>query len=102
MNARELAQLGVATIYEAGRRDGLIDVDLVQIVAGSRVAGPARTVLCAQDDNLGVHQALEHTAAGEILVISMPHPSPVALVGDLLALQAHARARRPPDRRRRP
>jgi 4-hydroxy-4-methyl-2-oxoglutarate aldolase len=86
-----LAALGVASVYEASGREGLVDADLVQIVPGSRVAGPARTVLCGQDDNLGVHQALEHAAAGEVLVVTMPQPAPVALVGELLALQAKAR-----------
>ena len=91
MSAAALAALGVATLYEASGREGLIDAELVQIVPGSRVAGPARTVLCGQDDNLGVHQALEHAAAGEVLVVTMPQPTPVALVGDLLALQAQVR-----------
>jgi len=72
MTAAALAQLGVATIYEASGRTGLVDADLLQIIPGSRVAGPARTVLCGQNDNLGVHQALEHASAGEILVVSMP------------------------------
>jgi 4-hydroxy-4-methyl-2-oxoglutarate aldolase len=91
VSATALAALGVATVYEASGREGLVDAELVQIVPGSRVAGPARTVLCGQDDNLGVHQALEHAAAGEVLVVSMPQPAPVALVGDLLALQAKVR-----------
>jgi 4-hydroxy-4-methyl-2-oxoglutarate aldolase len=86
-----MAALGVATVYEASGRVGLVDAQLVQIVPGSRVAGPARTVLCGQNDNLGVHQALEHAGAGEVLVITMPQPAPVALVGDLLALQANVR-----------
>jgi 4-hydroxy-4-methyl-2-oxoglutarate aldolase len=38
----ELARLGVATVYEAGGRTGLIDLDLRQVMPGSRVAGPAR------------------------------------------------------------
>jgi 4-hydroxy-4-methyl-2-oxoglutarate aldolase len=92
VSATVLAALGVATVYEASGREGLVDAELVQIVPGSRVAGPARTVLCGQDDNLGVHQALEHAAAGEVLVVTMPQPAPVALVGDLLALQAKVRA----------
>lgn len=91
MSAGALAALGVATVYEASGREGLVDADLAQIVPGSHVAGPARTVLCGQDDNLGVHQALECAAAGEVLVVSMPRPAPVALVGDLLALQAKVR-----------
>ena len=44
----ELAALGSATVYEAGGRRGYVDADLVQIVSGSRAAGPATTVRCAR------------------------------------------------------
>ena len=86
----ELAQLGSATVYEAGGRRGYIDADLTQIIPGSRVAGPARTVSCGQDDNLMVHAAMAAVQQGEVLVLTMPEPRPVALVGDLLATQAKA------------
>jgi 4-hydroxy-4-methyl-2-oxoglutarate aldolase len=85
---RELAELGSATVYEAGGRRGYVDADLIQIIPGSRVCGPARTVRCGQDDNLMVHAAMAAVQAGEVLVLSMPEPRPVALVGDLLATQA--------------
>jgi 4-hydroxy-4-methyl-2-oxoglutarate aldolase len=84
----ELARLGSATVYEAGGRGGYLDVDLHQIVAGSRVAGPARTVRCGQDDNLMVHAVMERIVPGEVIVVTMPAPRAVALVGDLLATQA--------------
>ncbi len=84
----ELAQLGSATVYEAGGRRGYVDADLTQVIPGSRVAGPARTVSCGQDDNLMVHAAMAAVQAGEVLVLTMPEPRPVALVGDLLATQA--------------
>ena len=84
----ELAELGSATVYEAGGRRGYVDADLVQVVPGSRVAGPARTVSCGQDDNLMVHAAMAAVQPGEVLVLTMPEPRPVALVGDLLATQA--------------
>lgn len=87
----ELARLGVATVYEASGKRGLIDASFVQVVPGSRVAGPARTVLCGQDDNLMVHAAMERVQPGDVLVITMPEPAPVALVGELLAVQARAR-----------
>lgn len=87
---RELARLGAATVYEAGGRRGYVDVDLHRIVPGSRAAGPARTVLCAQDDNLMVHAVMAQAQPGEVLVLTMPEPRPVALVGDLLATQAQA------------
>ena len=86
----ELAQLGSATVYEAGGRGGFVDADLVQLIPGSRAAGPARTVRCAQDDNLMVHAAMAELQPGEVLVLCMPEPRPVALVGELLATQAQA------------
>ena len=84
----ELAKLGSATVYEAGGRGGYIDADLVQVLPGSRAAGPARTVRCGQDDNLMVHAAMASLQAGEVLVLTMPTPRPVALLGELLATQA--------------
>jgi len=86
----ELARLGSATVYEGGGRRGLIDVPLTQVVRGSRAAGPARIARCAQDDNLMVHAVMDVVQPGEVLVLTMPEPAPVALVGDLLATQAKA------------
>jgi 4-hydroxy-4-methyl-2-oxoglutarate aldolase len=88
---KELAQHGVATVYEAAGRTGLIDIPLIQIVPGSKVAGPARTVRCGQGDNLMVHAVMEQAQPGEILVLTMPEPAPVALIGELLATQAQVR-----------
>ena len=87
----EFARLGSATVYEASGREGLVDVELRQIVPGSRACGPARTVRCGQDDNLTVHAAMKGLRAGEVLVLTMPEPAPVALLGDLLATQAKVR-----------
>jgi 4-hydroxy-4-methyl-2-oxoglutarate aldolase len=84
----ELAGLGSATVYEAGGRRGYVDADLVQVLPGSRAAGPACTVRCGQDDNLMVHAAIAELVAGEVLVLTMPEPRPVALLGELLATQA--------------
>ena len=91
MSLDELAQLGSATVYEAGGRRGYVDLDLIQVVPGSRVAGPARTVRCGQDDNLMVHAVMAEVEPGEVIVLTMPVPRPVALVGELLATQAKAR-----------
>jgi 4-hydroxy-4-methyl-2-oxoglutarate aldolase len=86
-----LAELGVATVYEASGQEGLIDMPLIQLLPGSRAAGPARTVLCQQDDNLMVHAIMEQVQPGEVLVLTMPKPNPVALIGELLATQAKGR-----------
>jgi 4-hydroxy-4-methyl-2-oxoglutarate aldolase len=87
----ELAELGSATVHEAAGRAPVVDVALIQIVPGSRAAGPARTVRCGQDDNLMVHAAVAEAEPGEVLVLTMPEPRPVALVGDLLATQMKTR-----------
>jgi 4-hydroxy-4-methyl-2-oxoglutarate aldolase len=87
----ELAELGVATVYEASGREGLIDLDLHQLIPGSRAAGPARTVRCGQGDNLMVHAAMDRAQPGDVLVLTMPEPEPVALIGELLATQAKER-----------
>jgi 4-hydroxy-4-methyl-2-oxoglutarate aldolase len=94
MNANDitrLSELGVATVYEASGREGLIDIPLIQIIPNSHVAGPARTALCGQDDNLMVHAIIEQIQPGEVLVLSMPEPAPVALIGELLAAQVKVR-----------
>jgi len=83
-----LAGLGVATIHEAAGRTGIIDVPLTQVVAGSRVAGPARIALCAPGDNTMVHAVVAHASSGDVLVLTSAEPAPVALVGELLATQA--------------
>jgi 4-hydroxy-4-methyl-2-oxoglutarate aldolase len=85
------ARLGVATVHEAAGRVGVVDVPLVQLVAGSRVAGPARTALCAPGDNTMVHAGVAHATAGDVLVLTSREPAPVALLGELLATQALAR-----------
>jgi len=87
----ELARLGSATVYEASGREGLLDLDLHQLIPGSRAAGPARTVRCGQGDNLMVHAAMDRAQPGDVLVLTMPEPEPVALVGDLLVTQAKQR-----------
>jgi 4-hydroxy-4-methyl-2-oxoglutarate aldolase len=81
----------VATVYEASGREGLIDTPLIPLRPNSRVAGPVRTVLCGQDDNLMVHAVIEQIRPGEVLVLSMPEPAPVALIGELLATQVKVR-----------
>jgi len=86
-----LSRLGTATVYEASRREGLIDIPLFQLIQGSRAAGPARTVLCGQDDNLMVHAVIEQILPGEVVIMGMPEPTPVALIGELLAIQIKLR-----------
>jgi len=91
---KELESLGVATIYEASGRKGLVDADLIQVIPGSRAAGPARTVVCGQGDNRAVHASIARLVPGEVLVLTMPTAMPVGIVGELLATQAKAHGAR--------
>jgi len=84
----DFAGYGVATVHEAMGRKGIIGIPLIQVVPGSRAAGPARTVRCGHGDNLMVHAALSTALAGEVLVLTMPEPAPFSLVGELIAIQA--------------
>ena len=83
-----ISALGVATVHEAAGRVGIVDVPLIRVVPGSRVAGPARTALCEPGDNTMVHAAVAHARPGDVLVLTSTEPAPVALVGELLATQA--------------
>ena len=97
----ELARLGTATVHEAAAplaRSSTLD--LIQVVPGSRAAGPARTVRCGQDDNLMVHAAIAEAQPGEVLVLTMPEPTPIAL-DRRAARDAGEGARRRGDPRRR-
>ena len=85
------AQLGVATVHEAAGRTGIVDIELTQLVRGSRAAGPARIARCVPGDNTMVHAAVAHASPGDVLVLTSREASRVALVGELLATQAHAR-----------
>lgn len=87
----ELARLGTATVHEAAGKTGVIDRELVQVIPGSRAAGPARTVLCGQGDNLMVHAVMDRVEPGDVVVITMPRPEPWGVVGELLATQAKVR-----------
>ena len=64
---------------------------LSQLLPESRAAGSVRTVLCGQNDNLMVHAVIEHIQPVDVLVLTMPEPSPVALIGELLATQIKVR-----------
>lgn len=87
----ELGRAGVATVYEAYGRRGLLEESWDAITPGRRVAGTACTVLCGPGDNRAVHEAMSIVEPGQVLVITMDEPAPVAVLGDLLATQAAVR-----------
>ncbi|MDX6221743.1 MAG: 4-hydroxy-4-methyl-2-oxoglutarate aldolase [Frankiales bacterium] len=79
---------GTATVHEAEPDAGILDAAWIQIVPGSRVAGPARTAACGQGDNRAVHELLAAANPGDVLVLTMPEPAPYGMIGELMARQA--------------
>lgn len=85
-----LARLGTATIHEA-HGGGVLDVPFLQVVPGSRAAGPARIGLCGPGDNRAVHQVISLVQPGDVVVLSMAEPNAFGMLGELLARQAQLR-----------
>lgn len=81
----------MATTLEGAGGAGLVAGSFVRVVPGSRAAGPARTALCGPADNLAAHRLLETVRAGEVVVLVPTEPRPVAVIGELMAVQARAR-----------
>jgi 4-hydroxy-4-methyl-2-oxoglutarate aldolase len=86
-----LGSAGVATVYEAQGRIGLLGPDIAPIQSGARIAGSAVTVESHPGDNIMIHAAVEMVGPGDVLVVAVTGPSIYAMVGDLLAtsLRAH-------------
>ncbi len=68
VTAEALCRYDTATLYEANGRTGACAPGLDSLLGGVRVAGPARTVLCAPRDNLALHQAVAGCRPGDVLV----------------------------------
>ena len=80
-----LAEAGVATVYEAQGRTGLLDAGITPIQRAARIAGSAVTVESAPGDNLMIHAAVEVLEQGDVLVVALTEPGVYGMVGDLLA-----------------
>ena len=94
------AELGVATTFEAAGGRGLLAGSFVRVVPGSRAAGRARTALCGAGDNLAAHRALERVEPGDVLVLAVSEPRPVAVIGGLIAIAGESAGRSCDSRRR--
>lgn len=86
------AKCSVATVYEAAGRVGLLELPLTPLHPGARVAGRALPVMCGEDDNLMVHACVEQVKPGDVVIIAMPIPRPIGVIGDLLYAQLSYRS----------
>ncbi len=81
------ATFGVADLHEglglvAGRMS-LLSPQMRPIAAGQRICGPAITAWNYPGDNLGIHIALHHAKAGDVLVFTNGGGHQGALWGDV-------------------
>jgi 4-hydroxy-4-methyl-2-oxoglutarate aldolase len=81
----QLAELGVATVHEAIGRTGYLGPGLRPVHLGSRIGGPAVTVVCWPGDNLMIHAAVDQCQPGDVLVVTTTSPSTDGAFGELLA-----------------
>lgn len=86
-----LGHAGVATVHEAAGRIGLLSPDITPIQQGTRISGSAITVLCAPDDNMMIHAAVEVVEPGDVLVVATTGSSTYGMFGDLLATSLMAK-----------
>ncbi|MHA4815553.1 4-carboxy-4-hydroxy-2-oxoadipate aldolase/oxaloacetate decarboxylase [Streptomyces aculeolatus] len=87
----KLGAFGVATVHEAMGRRGLMLPYMRPINPGSRLCGPAVTVLGQPGDNLMLHAAVEQCGEGDVLVVTTTSPSTDGMFGELLATSLRSR-----------
>lgn len=81
----EYARLGVATVYEAQGKTGLMSDRLKPLDRNHSVCGPAVTVVCQAGDNLMIHAAVEVCKPGDVVVITtIGESNKHGMIGDLL------------------
>jgi len=77
-------ELDVSTVYEAQGKQGLMHPYLRPLIQGSRISGPAVTVICPAGDNLMIHAAIEVCRPGDVLVVTTIGESNHGMVGELI------------------
>jgi 4-hydroxy-4-methyl-2-oxoglutarate aldolase len=90
----ELSHYGVATIYEAMGRVGLMQPYIRPIYAEARLCGTAITVLLQPGDNWMLHVAAEMVQPGDVVVAACTVENTDGFFGDPLATSYRARGAR--------
>jgi 4-hydroxy-4-methyl-2-oxoglutarate aldolase len=84
-------ELGVATVYEASGKKGLVESAIKPAARGFRICGRAFTVQCAPGDNLMLHKALQRASVGDVIVANVGGVPDFGYWGGLMTTAAVAR-----------
>jgi len=88
---QRLAQLPVATVYEAAGKVGDVAPHIRSLVDGVRLAGPAFTLKTMPGDNLAVFGAIDAAPPGSVLVIDGGASDRVTIWGGTSTVAAKAK-----------
>jgi len=88
---QRLAQLPVATVYEAAEKVGDVAPHIRSLIDGVRLAGPAFTLKTMPGDNLAVFGAIDAAPPGSVLVIDGGASDRVTIWGGTSTVAAKAK-----------
>lgn len=87
----ELGTYGPALVSDAMERFGSLVGEIAAQWPTAAVAGNAFTVWTREGDNLGIHQALDVAAPGDVLMVNGNGCVHRALIGEMIGIKAKAR-----------
>jgi 4-hydroxy-4-methyl-2-oxoglutarate aldolase len=88
-NLRRIARIPTAVLSDALGRLGTMGSAIKAVVSPTRLIGVAHTVRCYPGDYLTLLKALAEAREGEVLVVDGGGMAEAALLGRLMALEAH-------------
>lgn len=88
---KEIAELGSATLHEAGGRIGALPAAIRAMTPSPAFAGPALTVSCPPADNLWLHRAVYAAAPGDVLIANVSDAYEWGYWGEVLSCAARER-----------
>ncbi|MGW0893150.1 RraA family protein [Saccharopolyspora sp. NPDC002578] len=83
--------LAVANIGDGRERMGVLDGGIRSLWKGARLVGRARTVWVRSGDNKAIHDAVQVSRPGEVIVVNGDGDVTRALIGELIAERFKAR-----------
>ena len=86
-----LARFGAAMVTDAMERFGALDSEIQAQWPTAALVGNAFTVWTRAGDNLAIHQALDISAPGDVLVVNGFGDKTRALIGEMIGIKAKAR-----------